>query len=368
MIYKTLIRPWLFRQDPEVSHEYVSSLLETAQESSILKNLTGALCNYRDRRLEIKLFGLDFPNPVGLAAGFDKNAHLTQMMPLLGFGFIEIGTVTRKAQQGNPKPRLFRLPEDAALINRLGFNNDGADALAARLQRAEKAPVPLGINIGKNKDTSVDDALQDYLYSFAQLFLYGDYFVINVSSPNTPELRKLQEKERLSELLGALSKLNTELASEGATHERPILVKIAPDLSWAQLDDVLTVITDRRISGVIATNTTIQRAGLRTSGEIVNEAGGLSGAPLAQRSNEIIAYIAKHTQRKLPIIGVGGVFTVEDALAKLRAGASLIQIYTGLIYEGPMIVKRINRDLVKKIKRARVKHIGELIENERDRI
>jgi dihydroorotate dehydrogenase len=361
MIYKKAIRSWLFRQDPEASHESVVSILETIQESYLLRSLTEFFCDYQDPRLRIHCLGLEFSNPIGLAAGFDKNGRLTQVLPALGFGFIEVGTVTKRAQPGNPKPRIFRLPQDLALINRLGFNNDGADALAARLQRCEKARLPLGINIGKNKETSVDLAIQDYLYSFAQLFAYGDYFVVNVSSPNTPDLRKLQERGRLSELLRSLSQLNAKLATDAKTHERPILVKIAPDLSWAELDDVLTVIAETRVAGIIATNTTIERKELLSSSEIAAQAGGLSGAPLAERANEIIAHIATHTEKKLPIVGVGGVFTAEDALAKFRAGATLVQVYTGLIYEGPMIVKRINQGLVKMMQRVRARNVSELV-------
>lgn len=362
MIYKRLVRPLLFRADPEASHERVLALLERAQRSPFLKDMVGAWCTYHDPRLRVECFGLSFPNPIGLAAGFDKDARVIQILPNLGFGFVEIGTVTARAQLGNPKPRIFRLPQDRALINRLGFNNSGAMAVAERLEQLGKPSVPLGVNIGKSRDVGIDEAVSDYLYSFEKLFRFADYFVVNVSSPNTPGLRQLQDRERLEELLTAVAKANEKHARDLKMNQRPILVKIAPDLSWEQLDDVLSVAESTRVAGIIATNTTIGREGLLAPGSVVSEPGGLSGASLTKRSNEIIAYISQHTEGKLPIIGVGGVFSTEDVYAKLKAGASVVQTYTGFIYEGPSMMKRINRDLVKKLERTGAKNLSELVE------
>ncbi|MBI3660271.1 quinone-dependent dihydroorotate dehydrogenase [Candidatus Acetothermia bacterium] len=362
MIYKRLVRPLLFRAEPEASHERVLVLLERAQRSPFLKNMVGSWCTYHDPRLRVECFGLSFLNPIGLAAGFDKDARVIQILPKLGFGFIEIGTVTARAQSGNPKPRIFRLPQDRALINRLGFNNSGAEAVAERLEQLGKPPVPLGVNIGKSRDVGIDEAVSDYLYSFEKLFRFADYFVVNVSSPNTPGLRQLQDRERLEELLSALAKANEKHGRDLEINQRPILVKIAPDLSWEQLDDILSVAESTRVAGIVATNTTIGRERLGSPGSVVREAGGLSGAPLAKRSNEIITYISQHTEGKLPIIGVGGVFNAEDVFDKLKAGASLVQTYTGFIYEGPSMVKQINRDLMKKLERTGAKNLSEFME------
>jgi dihydroorotate dehydrogenase len=337
MIYKTLIRPALFQVDPERIHEIASAGMRQ------LRFVAGALEGFltvRDSRLEVEVFGLRFRNPVGLAAGFDKDARLVEAWPALGFGFVELGTVTAKAQPGNPKPRLFRLPREKALINRMGFNNEGADAVAARLKAyGEEAlrRIPLGVNIGKSKATPLEEAVEDYLYSFDALYEYGAYFVVNVSSPNTPGLRKLQDRAALAELLGALSGTNRERGG------KPLLVKIAPDLSFEQIDEVLEVAADTELSGIVATNTTISREGLETP---IEEEGGLSGRPLRERSTAIVRHIAKATEGKLPIIGVGGIFDGRDAWEKLEAGASLVQVYTGFVYEGPGMVRAINRRLL----------------------
>ncbi len=288
--------------------------------------------------------GLKFPNPVGLAAGFDKDAKLIDEFASLGFGFIEIGTLTPKTQPGNPQPRLFRLQEDEAIINRMGFNNEGLEPAIARLKK-RKSSVIVGGNIGKNKITPNQDAVNDYLESFEKLFDYVDYFVVNVSSPNTPNLRELQEKEPLKKLLSHLMNKNNL-----KDKPKPILLKIAPDLTNSQLDDIIEIVEETKIAGVIATNTTISRENLKIASadlEVIG-AGGLSGKPLKNRSTEVIRYLHQKSNGAFPIIGVGGIMTAQDALDKLDAGASLIQLYTGFIYEGPGLIKKINKALLKK--------------------
>ncbi|EON77247.1 Dihydroorotate dehydrogenase [Lunatimonas lonarensis] len=293
--------------------------------------------------LEREVFGVKFKNPVGLAAGFDKDAKVIDHMAKLGFGFIEIGTLTPKAQEGNPKPRLFRLPMDAGLINRMGFNNGGVEAAVKRL-RERKSDIVVGGNIGKNKMTPNEDAEKDYLYCLEKLHPFVDYFVVNVSSPNTPNLRDLQEKEPLKRLLAAV-----KAANDAKTKPKPILLKIAPDLTQGQLDDIVEIVLETGIAGVIATNTTLNRDNLATAtGQLTSiGAGGVSGKPLKDRSTEIIRYIAEKSGHKFPIIGVGGIFSASDALEKLEAGASLVQVYTGMIYEGPGLVKKIKKGLVR---------------------
>lgn len=301
-----------------------------------------------NQKLVIEKMGLRFPNPVGLAAGFDKDGKYYQSMSHLGFGFIEIGTVTPKGQDGNPTPRLFRLPEDEALINRMGFNNEGADILAQRLATQGKPEnCILGINIGKNKVTPNEDAVSDYVYCFETLFAYADYFVVNVSSPNTPDLRALQDKTPLTALLSTLQHLNNEKSTP-----KPILLKIAPDLNESQLIDIVGIIKETKLAGVIATNTTISRKDLKTSAEKIAAigAGGLSGKPVKAQSTEIIRFLRKHLGKDVVIMGVGGIQTGIDAQEKLDAGADLVQVYSGLVYEGPMMVKRINQYLSKSLK------------------
>lgn len=288
--------------------------------------------------LERELFGLKFPNPVGLAAGFDKDAKLYKELSNLGFGFIEIGTITPRPQAGNPKKRLFRLKEDSAIINRMGFNNGGMEAAADRLRSNKN--VLIGGNIGKNKNTPNDQAGEDYRLCFESLFDVVDYFVVNVSSPNTPNLRELQDKEPLTNLLNDLQKLNRK-----KEQPKPILLKIAPDLTESQLLDIIEIVSDTGIDGVIATNTTISREGL--SSENRSEAGGLSGKPLSNRSTEVIRFLHQKSKGAFPIIGVGGIHSAEDALEKIKAGASLLQLYTGFVYEGPALVKAINKALVR---------------------
>ena len=293
--------------------------------------------------LETEVFGLKFKNPVGLAAGFDKNAKYINELSYCGFGFIEIGTLTPKAQTGNPKLRLFRLKEDQGIINRMGFNNDGVELAIEHLQKARKNGVLVGGNIGKNKVTPNENAVDDYLTCFERLFDYVDYFVVNVSSPNTPNLRALQEKEPLENLLNALVTTNRTYSNP-----KPVLLKIAPDLSNSQLDDIVDIFSSTNIDGLIATNTTISRENLITDSKQVEEmgAGGLSGLPVKDRSTEVIRYISNKSKGTIPIIGVGGIHSAEGAIEKLKAGATLIQMYTGFIYEGPAVVKRINNAII----------------------
>ncbi|WP_018477261.1 quinone-dependent dihydroorotate dehydrogenase [Pontibacter roseus] len=343
-MYKSLIRPLLFKLDPEKVHYLTTDALRTAFGLPFAKGLSRSMFQVQDKRLERELFGLKFPNPVGLAAGFDKDAKLVDELAELGFGFIEIGTLTPKPQEGNPKPRLFRLPEDQAIINRMGFNNEGVEAAVKRL-RERKSNIIVGGNIGKNKVTPNEEALNDYLYCFKALYDVVDYFVVNVSSPNTPDLRALQEKEPLQQLLMALQEQNNRMAKP-----KPLLLKIAPDLNEAQLNDIIEIAIAANLSGIIATNTTISREGLHTPGSRVTEigAGGLSGKPLTQHSTEVIRYLRQHLPHHIKIIGVGGIMTAEDAAEKLAAGADLVQLYTGFIYEGPALVADINRRLLEK--------------------
>jgi dihydroorotate dehydrogenase len=292
-------------------------------------------------RLERELFGIKFPNPVGLAAGFDKQASFYKEFASLGFGFIEVGTITPKGQPGNPQPRMFRLPKDEGLINRMGFNNHGLEVARKQLEGRDRSFI-IGGNIGKNKETPNENALDDYLECFHQLHDLVDYFVVNVSSPNTPGLRELQDKEPLLRILNALKSENTKLQSP-----KPILLKIAPDLTDSQLDDIVEIVDESEIEGIIATNTTIAREGLNSDEKLLAEAGGLSGKPVRERSTEVIRYLHQKSNGSFPIIGVGGIHSAKDALEKLEAGASLVQIYTGLIYEGPALIKQINKALLK---------------------
>jgi dihydroorotate dehydrogenase len=341
-MYKILISPILFLFDAEQIHHFVCEVLRFAFKIPFVPQLMRSMYTYEHPDLVQEVAGLRFRNPVGLAAGFDKNAEMVDELEALGFGFIEIGTVTPRPQPGNDKPRLFRLKSDKALINRMGFNNKGAAVAAAKLAH-RKSKILVGGNIGKNKDTPNDQALSDYLICFRELFDVVDYFVVNVSSPNTPGLRDLQEKAPLTALLRELQKKNTE-----KFNPKPIFLKIAPDLTFSQLDDIIDIIKETQIAGVIATNTTISRADLRTSAAEIEKAGagGLSGAPLAQRSTEVIRYICERSNHAFPVIGVGGIGSASDAKDKRNAGASLLQLYTGFIYEGPGLVKTICKSLV----------------------
>jgi dihydroorotate dehydrogenase len=342
-MYKSFVRPLLFLIDPEKIHHIVFSFLKFKFRIPGVENLVRSVFDYKHSSLQKELFGIRFENPVGLAAGFDKDARLIDELGAFGFGFIEIGTLTPRAQPGNDKPRLFRLPADKALINRMGFNNEGVQAAVDRL-RARKSKVIVGGNIGKNKVTPNTEALSDYTYCFDKLYPYVDYFVVNVSSPNTPGLRELQEKEPLRALLQSV--VNQSKQKE---KYKPVLLKIAPDLTTTQLEDIVEILQETRCDGVIATNTTISREGLATSKSTVEKLGngGLSGGPLTERSTGVIRFLRERLGKDFPIIAVGGIMTPHDALEKLKAGADLIQIYTGFVYEGPGLVKRINKMIVR---------------------
>lgn len=337
-MYKFLIRPFLFLFDPEKVHYFTFSAIRFLSKIPFFSSICKSLYEVKDKRLEREVFGIKFPNPVGLAAGFDKNAVLYNELSNFGFGFIEIGTLTPIGQDGNPKKRLFRLREDNAIINRMGFNNDGVDVAIEKLKRNKN--VIIGGNIGKNKLTPNENAIDDYLICFEKLFDYVDYFVVNVSSPNTPNLRELQDKKPLTDLLTKLETRNSEHVTK-----KPILLKIAPDLTDEQLLDIIEIVNETKIAGVIATNTTLSREGLQSYNK--NEIGGLSGKPLRKRSTEVIRFLSEKSNKSFPIIGVGGIHTPEGALEKLEAGASLVQLYTGFIYEGPKLVRDINKAIIK---------------------
>lgn len=336
-MYKIFIRPLLFCFDPEKVHYFTFSLIRFLNKIPGFSSLFQSLYEVKDVRLEREVFGIKFKNPVGLAAGFDKDAKLYQELSNFGFGFIEIGTLTPVGQEGNPKKRLFRLKEDNAIINRMGFNNGGVKEAVERLKKNKG--VLIGGNIGKNKVTPNEEAVKDYEICFEALFPYVDYFVVNVSSPNTPNLRELQDKKPLTELLQTLQNQNN-----AKPKQKPILLKIAPDLTDEQLLDIIDIVNETKIAGVIATNTTISREGLQSENK--SEMGGLSGKPLTKRSTEVIRFLSEKSNQSFPIIGVGGIHAAEDAIEKLNAGASLVQLYTGFIYEGPALVKAINKKIL----------------------
>ena len=338
-MYKTILRPFLFRFDPEEVHHFTFKTLKFLFKIPGIPALLKGAFQLNDPRLERNVFGLKFKNPVGLAAGFDKNAQLYHELDALGFGFIEIGTVTPKPQIGNEKKRLFRLKGDKAIINRMGFNNEGVEAAVNRLKTNKG--VLIGGNIGKNKVTPNENAVDDYLICFDALFQYVDYFVVNVSSPNTPNLRELQDKEPLTKLLNTLQQRNLK-----QQYPKPILLKIAPDLTDTQLLEIIEIVMETKIAGVIATNTTISREGLVSPEK--EEMGGLSGHPLKNRSTEVIRFLSEKSNKAFPIIGVGGIHSPADAIEKLEAGASLVQLYTGFIYEGPGLIKAINKKILEK--------------------
>jgi dihydroorotate dehydrogenase len=341
-MYKRLIFPLLSRQDAEAVQERTLVLLSWAQQSAVGRASLRLLAGPLPQR-PFTLFGLTFPNKLGMAAGFDKEVRVTAGLALLGFGHVEVGTLTPRPQIGNPRPRIFRLRQDRALINRMGFPNEGVDTAVANLQRLKNRTFVLGVSLGKQKETPLAEATGDYVTVMQKVYGYADYLAVNISSPNTPGLRELQGGNYLSHLLAVLQVQNEQLAQQHGLAKRPLLVKIAPDLTWLELDEILTAVQDNAISGIIATNTTLSRDGLTDGNQ--EQQGGLSGRPLARRSTEIIAYIHKHTQGQLPIIGVGGVETAVDAQAKLDAGASLVQLYTSLIYEGPRLAGSILRQL-----------------------
>ena len=340
---KNILAAILFLFNPETIHHFSVGFLRFTFKIPGVRSLVRSLFTVQNPSLEKEVFGIKFPNPVGLAAGFDKEAIMIDQLEAFGFGFIEIGTLTPKGQPGNPKPRIFRLPTDGALINRMGFNNEGVDVAVKKL-RSRRSEVLIGGNIGKNKITPNEEAVRDYEYCFEALFDVVDYFVVNISSPNTPNLRALQDKEPLTQLLTRLQHRNNEKITP-----KPMLLKIAPDLTDGQLDDIIDIVKATELAGIIATNTTIGREGLKTSAQEVEQigAGGLSGAPLKARANDVIRYLRKSFGPDFPIIGVGGIMTPEDAVERLNSGATLIQIYTGFIYNGPGFVKQINKALLK---------------------
>ncbi len=342
-MYK-LLKPLLFLLNPEKAHYLTFDLLKIFLGNSFFRSISSLIFKVNSPKLERELFGLKFPNPVGLGAGLDKDAKVFDELGALGFGFIEIGTLTPKAQPGNDKPRLFRLVKNEALINRMGFNNQGVEDAVKRLKN-KKTNIIIGGNIGKNKITPNEEAVKDYEICFNALFDVVDYFVVNVSSPNTPNLRELQDKEPLTKLLNTLQTLNN-----AKPKRKPILLKIAPDLTNTQLDDIIEIVVSTKIDGVVATNTTISREGLNYTKEELEAIGmgGLSGKPLTKRSTEVIRYLKQRSNNAFPIIGVGGIHSVEDALEKLDAGADLLQLYTGFIYEGPGLIMRINKEIARR--------------------
>lgn len=340
-MYKSVLRPILFKLYPETVHHLVVKLVKTSFKIPGIPGIVGSIYTYKNPVLETKFLGLLFPNKVGLAAGFDKDATFYNEFSRFGFGHIEIGTVTPKPQPGNDKPRLFRLPKDKALINRMGFNNLGVDEAVERLKR-RKTNIVIGGNIGKNTATPNEKAVDDYVYCFEKLYDYVDYFVVNVSCPNITDLHELQDKDNLKIILKALiDKRSTK------NTKKPVLLKISPDLNFNQVDDTLDIATSIGIDGLVVTNTTITRDNLTTDKQLVDNIGrgGMSGKPIKERSTRMIQYISDKTNKKMPIIGVGGIMSAEDALDKIKAGASLVQVYTGFIYEGPIIAKKINKAL-----------------------
>jgi dihydroorotate dehydrogenase len=342
-MYKSILRPLLFIFSPESIHHFIVFLLKVLFVIPFASSISKKIFSVNNTKLERKVFGLTFKNPVGFAAGFDKNAEVFNEMANFGFSHIEIGTVTPKAQKGNPKPRLFRLKKDQGLINRMGFNNHGAEKVSDNLKK-KMHKVIVGGNLGKNTNTSNEDAINDYAFCFEMLYEYVDYFAVNVSCPNIANLSKLQDKDYLSKILSRIKELNALKPVQ-----KPILLKIAPDLSNNQLDDIIDIIINLKIDGVIATNTTTSRENLKTPKTIIERIGngGLSGKPLNNRSTEVIRYLSEKSGKAFPIIGVGGIHSVQDAVEKINAGATLIQVYTGFIYEGPSLVKKINKTLLK---------------------
>jgi dihydroorotate dehydrogenase len=355
--YKKLVRPLLFVQDAERAHDFTLKILARASRGKFACDAIGNF--FSAQELPVELFGLKFPNPIGLAAGMDKFAAAVPIWEKLGFGFCELGGVTWHAQPGNPQPRMFRAAADEVIVNRMGFNNSGAEALAEKLAEWRKFGLwpnhPVGINLGKSKTTPLEKAAEDYANSFCALRALADFFVVNVSSPNTPNLRQLQDKTALDEILAAIQEQNKI--------QKPILVKVSPDLSLEALDEILQLVSLRKIAGIVATNTTISRPQTNDSGsqKIYSETGGLSGRPLRARSTEIIRHIYKQTNGKLPIIGVGGISNADDAWEKITAGASLVQIYTGLVFEGPGITREIVTGLIQRLEMAGMKYLQEAV-------
>jgi dihydroorotate dehydrogenase len=351
-MYKLLIKPVLFSMQPENAHDFMRAACRPVNIPVVSRAMRSFFA-IDDARLHVEVAGMRFSNPVGLAAGFDKNVEMLGLWNALGFGHIELGTVTAKAQPGNPRPRIFRLVEDAALINRMGFPSEGADVIAERLKRARASALVLpkiGMNIGKSKVTEIDQAVEDYAYSFKKVLPYVDYVTVNVSSPNTPGLRQLQERERLEGLLRALQSLNIE--------RKPLFVKLAPDLTFEAIEEAIACCADTGVSGVIATNTTISREGIKTQ---INETGGLSGRPLFKRAIEVAKFIGARTRGKMAFIGVGGISSSQDVLSMMAAGADMVQVYTGLVYGGPGFVKELNQGLIKYMDQNKCESLKEAV-------
>ena len=338
-MYNKLIKPFLFLFDPELVHDFVFFSIKILNKIPFVELILRSIYTINNPKLKRKVLGIDFPNPIGLAAGFDKDAKLFKELSNFGFGFIEVGTVTPLKQNGNPKKRLFRLEADDALINRMGFNNEGVESLITRLKK--KKDLIVGVNIGKNKNTDIQNSVNDYEFCFNKLHPYVDYFAINISSPNTPNLRLLQKKDALLKILKRLTFLNNNKSKQ-----KPIFIKISPDIDNKQLEDIIDSVIETKLSGIIATNTTLSRENLNSNINLKNESGGLSGKPLNDRSNEIIRFISKKSKKSFIIIGVGGIQSSKDAIDKIKAGADLIQIYTGFIYKGPGLIKKINKSLL----------------------
>lgn len=365
MLWQTIARPLLFCLPPERAHYFSMGCFQLMLKPGFVSRAWRRNNRVVDPALETSAFGLTFENPVGLAAGFDKDARWFPQLANLGFGHVEVGTITGQGQGGNPKPRLFRLVPDKAIINRMGFNNAGSDAAAKRLAQTRKSEAGdvLGVNIGKTKVVPVEEATADYLFSFERLFTYGDYFTINVSSPNTPGLRTLQNREPLIELLNAIKKKNVQLASDHEIAAKPILLKIAPDVTEPQLEDIVSIIKEVELDGIIATNTTIGREGLKTPATKVDAIGngGLSGAPLTERSRQVVHQLYSRLDGKTPIVGVGGIMNGEHAWRMICAGASLVQVYTGFIYGGPTFVRDLNRYISERLKEHGMQRIDEAV-------
>lgn len=361
MLWNALLKPILFRFDPETVHYFTMGSFSNLCKLPFVSNLSLGMLSVNSPKLCSNVMGLEFKNPVGLAAGFDKEARWHRQLQNLGFGFVEVGTITHLAQPGNPKPRLFRLPKDQALLNRLGFNNQGVATAVEHLQAVPPNGI-LGINIGKSKVTPNEKAVESYLDSFNKLYPFASYVTINVSSPNTPGLRELQDRGPLLEILSSLNEKKNSFVSSGMP-SKPILLKIAPDLTNSQIDDVMEICTEAKISGIIATNTTIERSGLETAKDQVENfgAGGISGKPVTKRSLEVVRKLFKGVGDKLTIIGVGGIFDGQDAWNMIAAGASLVQVYTGFIYGGPQTVKRINQQLIKKMESEGIQNISQVV-------
>ncbi len=356
MLYR-LVRPLLFRWGSETAHERVLGLMERLDRHPRLRRFLHNRYTVDDPRLETEVFGVSFPNPVGVAAGFDKDARLPRVLPCLGFGSVEVGTVTPEPQEGNPRPRMWRFPDEEAIVNALGFPNEGAEAVSTRIAQEGRPSVPLGVNMGKNKDTPLEEAPSDYVKILERFHPLVDYVVVNVSSPNTPGLRDLQGREHLESILEAVQQANRRVADDQDIAQRPLLLKVSPDLTDHALDDVVEVTREHGVDGLIATNTTTDREGVDDAPTV----GGLSGAPLRDRATRVVEHLYRATRGDVPIVGVGGVATAEDAIEKIEHGASLVQVYTGFVYGGPATASRINRGISRELAARELDRLDELV-------